>query len=115
MPVIADWALYTEDAGDGTLRIVGSRHVDPAREAFIAESARRYPMAADEPAGAARVLRTGEPELIPEVPDAVLESVARDLRHLEILRAVGFPCAVNPDLRLRAVADREGWPVLRVS
>lgn len=30
-----------------------------------------------------------------------------------MLRAVGFPCAVNPDLRLRRVAEREGWPVIR--
>lgn len=29
-----------------------------------------------------------------------------------MLRAVGFPCAVNPDLRLRRVAERERWPVL---
>jgi PAS domain S-box-containing protein len=36
------------------------------------------------------VLRTGEPELIPHVPDAVLDAVARDPEHLEILRAVGF-------------------------
>ncbi|MGZ8492983.1 MAG: PAS domain-containing protein, partial [Gemmatirosa sp.] len=90
VPMVADWALYTVDAGDGTLRIVGSRHAEPAKEAFIAESARRYPIRADEPAGAARVLRTGEPELIAEMPDAVLEAVARDPEHLEILRAVGL-------------------------
>lgn len=90
VPTVADWALYTVDAGDGTLRIVASRHAEPAREAFIAETARRYPIRADEPAGAAKVLRTGEPELIPLVPDAVLEAVARDAEHLELLRAVGF-------------------------
>lgn len=38
-----------------------------------------------------------------------------DLEDEPLLRAVGFPCAVNPDLRLRAIADREGWPVIRVS
>lgn len=38
-----------------------------------------------------------------------------DLEDEPLLRAVGFPCAVNPDLRLRSVAEREGWPVLRVS
>ena len=90
VPTIADWALYTVDAGDGTLRLVGSRHAEADKAAFIAESLRRYPIRADEPAGAARVLRTGEPELIPEMPDAVLEAVARDPAHLEILRAVGF-------------------------
>jgi signal transduction histidine kinase/PAS domain-containing protein len=90
VPMVADWALYTVDAGDGTLRIVASRHAEPAKEAFITETASRYPIRADEPAGAAKVLRTGEPELIPEVPDAVLAAVARDPTHLELLRAVGF-------------------------
>ena len=46
------------------------------------------------------MLRTGEPELIPEVPDAVLESVARDLRHLEILRAVGFRSLMTVPVRV---------------
>ncbi len=90
VPMVADWALYTVDAGDGTVRVVASRHADPAKETFIAENVRRYPIRADEPAGAAYVLRTGEPELIPELPDALLEAVARDAEHLEILRAVGF-------------------------
>jgi len=35
-----------------------------------------------------------------------------DLEDEPLLRAVGSPCAVNPDARLRTLADREGWPVL---
>ncbi|MBV9879158.1 MAG: PAS domain-containing protein, partial [Gemmatirosa sp.] len=105
VPTVADWAVYTVDAGDGTLRIVASRHADPAKEAFIAESTRRYPIRADEPAGAARVLRTGEPELIPQVPDAVLEAVARDPDHLEILRAVGFRSLMTVPVRAEGRAQ----------
>ena len=78
---------------------MGSRHADRDKEAFIAESVRRYPIRADEPAGAARVLRTGEPELIPEVPDALLEAVARDPEHLVILRAVGFKSLMTVPVR----------------
>jgi len=32
---------------------------------------------------------------------------------LPMLRAVGFPVAVNPDAELARIATREGWPVLR--
>ena len=99
VPTVADWALYTVDGGDGTLRVMGSRHADREKEAFIAESVRRYPIRADEPAGAARVLRTGEPELIAEVPDALLEAVARDPDHLVILRAVGFKSLMTVPVR----------------
>jgi len=31
---------------------------------------------------------------------------------LELLRSVGHPVAVNPRLRLRSEAEREGWPIL---
>jgi PAS domain S-box-containing protein len=90
VPDIADWCAYTVDGGDGTVRMVAVHHTDPDRAAFVRELARRYPIRADEPAGAARVLRTGEPELIEQIPDAVLEQVARDGEHLELLRSIGF-------------------------
>jgi PAS domain S-box-containing protein len=90
VPTFADWAVYTVDAGDGTLRFMASHHVVPGKEAFIGEIARRYPIRADEPAGAAKVIRTGESELIPQIPDALLEAIARDSEHLELLRAIGF-------------------------
>ena len=31
---------------------------------------------------------------------------------LAFLEAVGHPVAVNPDSKLRAIAERRGWPVL---
>ncbi len=90
VPAVADWAHYTIDNGDGTLRIVALRHVDPVKERSLSALAERYPIGAEEPAGAARVLRTGEPELIEQIPDTLLEAVARDAEHLALLRAVGF-------------------------
>ncbi|MBL4844822.1 MAG: haloacid dehalogenase-like hydrolase [Planctomycetes bacterium] len=35
-----------------------------------------------------------------------------DLADLELLEAVGYPCAVNPDLGLRRRARAANWPVL---
>lgn len=35
-----------------------------------------------------------------------------DVEDEPLLRAVGHPCAVNPDRRLRRVAEERGWPVL---
>ena len=31
---------------------------------------------------------------------------------LAMLEAVGFPCAVNPDQKLRTIAEERGWPIL---
>jgi phosphoserine phosphatase len=38
-----------------------------------------------------------------------------DALDLPLLRAVGFPCAADPDARLRREAEAEGWPVLEGS
>jgi phosphoserine phosphatase len=37
-----------------------------------------------------------------------------DLGDLDLLRRVGFPCAVNPDRVLRREAARASWPVLHI-
>jgi len=38
---------------------------------------------------------------------------ADSVSDLPLLEAVGLPRPVNPDLRLRRIAERRGWPVLR--
>jgi phosphoserine phosphatase len=35
-----------------------------------------------------------------------------DASDIPLLRDVGFPCAVNPDLALRRVAEDERWPIV---
>jgi DNA-binding CsgD family transcriptional regulator len=50
------------------------------------ELALRYPHDTDAPHGTSKVLRTGQPELIPEVPDGLLRSLAGGREHLELMR-----------------------------
>jgi fatty acyl-CoA reductase len=38
-----------------------------------------------------------------------------DASDVLLLREVGFPCVVNPDLSLRRTAETERWPVLEVT
>ena len=98
VPVVADWAAYNVDAGDGTIRTVAIHHPDPAMRALAEDIGTRYPMRMDEPAGAAKVLRTGESDLISDVPDALLEAVAHDADHLRLLRGIGFRSVMNVPL-----------------
>ena len=91
VPDFADWAAFNVLGETGeTVRTVAIHHHDPARRALAAEIDRRYPIRAGTGAGVARVLRTGAPELIPDIPDAVLEAVADDAEHLALLRGIGF-------------------------
>jgi signal transduction histidine kinase/PAS domain-containing protein len=98
VPTLADWAAYNVDGGDGTVRTIAIHHPDPAMEELAQEISRRYPLRSDETVGVANVIRTGESELIPEIPDAVLEAIAHDAEHLRMLRSIGFRSLINVPL-----------------
>lgn len=90
VPRLADWCSIDAVIGGDTARRVVVAHVDPAKVAWAEAIAREYPPDPAATHGAARVLRTGQPELYSEIPDAMLVAVARDARHLAILREVGL-------------------------
>ncbi len=46
-------------------------------------------------------LRTGKPDIIPDIPDELLVQAARDSEHLEILRQVGFKSAMTVPLKIQ--------------
>ena len=47
------------------------------------------------------MIRSGVPDLQPEIPDAMLQAVAQDEEHLEILRSLGFRSSMIVPLRSR--------------
>ena len=75
---------------DGTPQRLVAVHRDPAKQAFLQELRRRYPTDVAAPHGYAKVIRTGESELLTNISDAVLEAVAKDAEQLKMLRELGF-------------------------
>jgi PAS domain S-box-containing protein len=65
-------------------------HADDHKLALARELRSRYPGNADRPRGAADVVRTGEPQLVPELTDEMIEDAAEDEFHLELLRDLGL-------------------------
>src|SRR5262249_31016569 len=67
VPEIADWCVIdlVEDAE--TIRSVGLAHADAAKVTFGRELQERYPTSLEETRGVARVIRTGESVLLPEI------------------------------------------------
>lgn len=88
VPALADWCFvdFVEPGGDLRRAAVGyaGRPSEPPR--IAGELKRRYPLDPNAPHGTPRVLRTGRSELIGEVDDALLQSVATDPEHLALLR-----------------------------
>jgi PAS domain S-box-containing protein len=66
VPEVADQAAVDLADGGGLRRVAVAR-LDPAKVALLEEIERRNPLDPDGACGAARVLRTGLPELVPEV------------------------------------------------
>jgi PAS domain S-box-containing protein len=85
VPTLADWCAVDIVEEGGVPRRLAVEHPDPAKIRLAYELERRYPPDPDSPRGLYNVLRTGEPELMAEIPEELVEQVARDERHRELL------------------------------
>jgi len=89
VPRLADWCSV-QLLQDGELRTVAVTHVDPQKVAFAREVQERYPVDGDAPTGAPNVVRTGVPELYPDITDEMLVGAAKDAQHLALIRELGL-------------------------
>jgi PAS domain S-box-containing protein len=90
VPALADWCAVDVLEGDGHLERLAVEHPDPEKIRMAYEIERRYPPDPDAPGGLHHVLRTGEPEMMAEIPEELVERAARDERHRELLRRLGL-------------------------
>src|SRR3954454_2596903 len=67
VPVLADWCAVDVVQEDGSLRQITSGHPDPEQEQLLMELRRRYRAEKAGSEGVARVIATGESELMPDV------------------------------------------------
>lgn len=90
---VADW-VNIDVLEDGRIRRIAIAHADPEKERLAREMFRRWPPDSRAPFGAAKVIRTGRAELIPEIQDRVLRGIAHDAEQLEMLRRLGMRSAM---------------------
>ncbi len=93
VPRLADWCAVDIRRGDGTERLAVA-HVDPRKVEFALELDRRWPPPQSAPSGVPNVLRTGKPEIYPEIPDEMLVAGALDAEHLAVARTLGLRSAM---------------------
>jgi PAS domain S-box-containing protein len=90
VPAVADWCGVDLVGADGTLRNLAVAHADPMKVQFVRELQSRYRPDPDASNGPPHVVRTGESELVAEITDEMLEAVARDELHLDLLRELAL-------------------------
>jgi PAS domain S-box-containing protein len=90
VPDIADWCAVEIANDHGKLEQLAVAHADPERARWGRELNQRYPPRPNDESGAYHVLRTGRPELYPEITDDMLVASAVDEEHLAMSRSLGI-------------------------
>jgi PAS domain S-box-containing protein len=98
---VADWCAIDLVDQDGTLRNVATSHTDPAKVRLANDLRTRYPVDPDSPTGVPNVVRTGNSELYPEIPDQLLVEAAEDEEHLKLMRELGLVSGMTVPLEAR--------------
>ena len=102
VPRIADWSAVDVLDESGEIRRVAFVHADPERLERGWEISRRFSPDPSETRGVARVLRTGEPEFLPETPKELFDQArARDPEMASILEELGMRSLICVPIRTR--------------
>jgi len=91
---LADWCSVALVQTGGGIRQAVVSHVDEEKISWAKELNKRYPPDYAAPTGVGQVIRTGQPELYPEITDEMLVAAAKDKEHLAIMRELQIKSAL---------------------
>ncbi|MEP6488524.1 PAS domain S-box protein [Microcoleus vaginatus GB2-A3] len=97
VPYFADWCSVDLLNEDRTIGRVAVAHSDPEKIQLGWELAQRFPRHLDDGYGIAKVMQTGQVEILIEITDEQLVATVPNAEYLEILRGVGLKsCIISP-------------------
>jgi PAS domain S-box-containing protein len=85
VPELADWCAIDMAGQDGEIVRLAVAHEDPEKVRWAYELQERYPPNPDDRFGVPQVLRSGEPEFLPEIPDEIIEEAIGDDAELRLI------------------------------
>ncbi|HET9984382.1 MAG TPA: GAF domain-containing protein [Longimicrobiales bacterium] len=88
IPTFADGCLV-DVVEEGEIRRVAAAHADPAKQELLDELRRRYPIGWESRRPPAVALRTGKPEIVPQISEEMLLSRVDDPEEVRLLRKMG--------------------------
>lgn len=103
VPYLGDWAAVFTRTENGSIEQLSVEHRDPSKAEVSRELQSRYPPHLDQPIGVGKVIRTGEPDLLPVVSNEALEAGAENETHAQMLRGLGLRSAMVVPMRARDV------------
>jgi signal transduction histidine kinase len=89
VPELADWCSVSLVIND-EIRIVAVAHVDPERVRLVRELDARSPRSVSARTRTAQVIRSGKPDLVPEITDEMLDQAIEDPEYRALVKRLGF-------------------------
>ena len=103
VPGLADWCAIDMVGPEGEIERLAVAHEDPDKVRWAYELQERYPPDPDAPTGVPQVLRSGEPEFFPELPQELLDEAIGDDEELRrIIDELGLKSTICVPLAARA-------------
>ena len=97
VPFFADWCAIDLLHPNKGIERVAMAHCDPDKVELGWQIHRQYPHSLDRSVGLAQIIRTGQTELMADIPPVFLEAVAQDSEHLRLLQGLGLrSCMMVP-------------------
>jgi signal transduction histidine kinase len=90
LPDVGAWSIVDLLEPSGEIRRLAIVHSDPRMERLARSLQDGWPPAKEDPLGVPVVVRTGEPQIIPEISDVMLVQVAKSEENLATLRQLGI-------------------------
>jgi signal transduction histidine kinase/GAF domain-containing protein len=102
VPRLADWCAVDMLGPNGEIQRLAVAHEDPEKVRWALELQERYPPDPDAPLGVSNVLRTGEPEFMPTIPQELLDLALGDDDELrQIVDELGLTSLIAVPLNTR--------------
>jgi PAS domain S-box-containing protein len=89
VPELADWSVIYLREADGSLRRLEVAHADPAKRPLV-DALLGYPLDPRTPHPAFGVMETGEPNLVAEVSEEMLQAISYNDEQVRIYRELGM-------------------------
>jgi signal transduction histidine kinase len=101
VPTLCDWCAIDILGDDGIFKRVAVAHSDPRKIAIAKEFQERYPEDPDAPTSRRNVLASGEPVLVREITDEMIDAGVRDATEASFIRALGLTSFITVPLIAR--------------
>lgn len=101
VPRLADWATVDLVDEDGSIRQLAVAHRDPSKAKWAREFRERFRPDPDARIGAPAVIRSGRPQLYPEIPESLIREAVRNAEARRMLLDLSLRSAMVVPLTAR--------------